>query len=160
MRGSVADPGCLSRIRIRTLQKVAKKFIKNVNYFIFELVQKNMSVSWQKFNYFLPKRLLLSFQKIYGWIRNPDPGSRIPDPVLFTFRIPDPDLGVKKALDLGSEIRDKYLGSATLVLAFFHREFCTSTTFQARLTRLHSFLLHLKHIASTKCPYRKCSYRT
>ncbi len=117
MLGSVADPGCLSRILIFThpgsrIQKeqqkrgvkkllsylfCSHKFHKIENYFIFDMLKKSGPVFKELWN-FLPKNFSLSSRKKRFGIRDPEKN---------LFRIPDSGPGVKKAPDPGS---------ATLVL--------------------------------------------
>jgi hypothetical protein len=120
--GSVADPGCLSRIpdpdfypsRIQKQQQkrgvkkncchnllCSHKFHKIANYFSFEVPKKKIWANFQRILELFTQKIVNKLSKIWVW----DPGSEIRDREKNLFRIPDP--GVKKAPDPGS-------GSATL----------------------------------------------
>ena len=110
---SVADPGCLSRIRdpdfyssrIPDPKTARKRWVKIIflsyffcshkfhiieNYFIFEMLKKKI---WANFHR-TTRKIVTKLSKI--WIWDPGSGKNL-------FRIPDP--GVKKAPDPGSRIR-------------------------------------------------------
>jgi hypothetical protein len=123
--GSVADPGCLSRIpdpdfypsRIPDLGSLisdpgsknsnkregchtffcSHKFHKIVHYFSFEVLKKKIWANFQRIIELFAQKIFTKLSKVWVW----DPGSG-----KNLFRITDP--GVKKAPDPGS-------GSATLV---------------------------------------------
>jgi hypothetical protein len=109
---SVADPGCLSRIRIFShpgsrIQKqqqkrgmknsfchtflCSHKFHKIKNYFSFEVLKKKIWANFQRIIELFTQKIVTKLSKIWLW----DPGSR-----KNLSRIPDP--GVKKAPDPGS----------------------------------------------------------
>jgi hypothetical protein len=109
---SVADPGCLSRIRIFShpgsrIQKqqqkrgVKKSFLSYLfeieNYFSFEVLKKKISANFQRIIKLFTQKIVTKLSKIWLW----DPGSGKNLSWI-------PDLRVKKAPDPGS-------GSATLV---------------------------------------------
>ncbi len=87
---SVADPGCLSRIRLCSIPDPGTKLFPS----------KNLSI-------LTPKN---GFQALRNMIRVVHPGSRIRILTFYPSRIPNP--GVKKAPDPG-------LGSATLVATWW-----------------------------------------
>jgi hypothetical protein len=115
--GSVADPGCLSRIpdfgsRIQKQQqtKVLKiffcqtifcshKFHKTEYYVIFDMLKKNIWPDFPRIIEVFTQKIVTKPSKIWFW----DPGSG-----KNLFRIPDP--GVKKAPDTGSRIRIRNTG--------------------------------------------------
>jgi hypothetical protein len=104
IEGSVADPGCLSRIpdpdfypsRIPDLgSRIQKqhqkrgvkkncchtlfsshKFHKTENYYVFELLKKKIWANFQRIIELFMQKIVIKLSKIWFW----DPGSKIRDP--------------------------------------------------------------------------------